>query len=310
MDGTLAAIAAAGLAVYVVTSMLTLGLASGRSGLSTALRDRGRMAGLVVAGAVAAPLGAWALGAVVGLDLPLRVGLLLLGAAAGPPALGALGRRLGDGGGLPAGHTALLTGLAVVVTPLLLVGLVTTVEVRASDVLLPLAAGVVLPLVGGLVARTRDEEGVARLLPTLERLTLGALAVGGGLAVLLALPVILRTIGTGAALALVSFGAVCVAAGALLGARQPGRGAAFAVCTLQRNLPVAALLAITTFRGEPVVLAMVVGGVVLLRVLQLPFAAGEGSRPKGLPASMRVADPRQGRSVPRTARRPEDVLTR
>jgi hypothetical protein len=45
------------------------------------------------------------------------------------------------------------------------------------------------------------------------------------------------------------------------------------VVTLQRNLPVAALLAITTFRSEPTILAMVLGGVVLLRVLQIPFAA-------------------------------------
>ncbi len=271
MDGILPSIAAAGLAVYVVATMLGLGLSSGRTGLAAALTD-GRTTRLAMAGAIAAPVGAWAVGSGVGLDAPLLVGLLLLGAAAGPPALGALGRRLGDGDGLPAGQTVALTAVGVVATVLLLTGPV-ALDVRASDVLLPLAAGVVLPLVGGVVARSRDEKGVARLLPSLERVSLAALAVGGGLALLLTLPTILRAVGTGGVLALVLFGAVCIGAGALVGAGKPGLGLTLTVVTLQRNLPVAALLAITTFRSEPTVLAMVLGGVVLLRVLQIPFAA-------------------------------------
>jgi hypothetical protein len=271
MDGILPAIAAAGLAVYVVAAMLALGLTSGRTGLVAALTDRGRTTRLVVGGAFAAPVGAWAVGSLIGLDAPLLVGLLLLGAAAGPPALGALGRRLGDDG-LPAGHTLTLTAVGVGATVLLLTGPVAP-GVRASDVALPVAAGVVLPLVGGVVARSRDEVGVDRLLPFLERVMLAALALGGGLALVLALPAILRVVGTGALLALVSFGAVGVGAGALLGAGQPGLGPLLVVVTLQRNLPVAALLAITTFRSEPTVLAMVLGGVVLLRMLQIPFAA-------------------------------------
>jgi predicted Na+-dependent transporter len=271
MDEILAAIAAAGLAAYVVAAMLALGLGSGPAGLVAALTDRSRTIRLVVAGAVIAPLGAWAVGSVVGLDTPLLVGLLVLGAAAGPPALGTLGGRLGDGDGLPAGHAVLLTAIGVVVLPLLLLG-ADAADVRASDVLLPLAAGVVLPLVGGIVARSRSGDGVARLLPMLERVALAALAVGGGLAFLLALPAILRALGTGAVLAVVLFGAVCVGAGALLGAGRPGVGLTLAVSTLQRNLPVAALFAITTFRSDPAVLAMVLGGVLLLRVLQIPFA--------------------------------------
>jgi hypothetical protein len=69
----------------------------------------------------------------------------------------------------------------------------------------------------------------------------------------------------------------------VLGAGQPGLGAELAVVTLQRNLPVAALLAITTFRSEPAVLAMVLGGVVLLRVLQIPFAALAAPPPSSVP---------------------------
>jgi predicted Na+-dependent transporter len=186
MDGILPAIAAAGLAVYVVAAMLALGLTSGPTGLVAALTDRGRTARLVAAGAIAAPVGAWTVGSLVGLDAPLLVGLLLLGAAAGPPALGALGRRLGDDG-LPAGHTLMLAAVGVGVTVLLLTG-PGAPGVRASDVALPVAAGVVLPLVGGVVARSRDEVGVDRLLPFLERVMLAALALGGGLALVLALP--------------------------------------------------------------------------------------------------------------------------
>jgi predicted Na+-dependent transporter len=309
MDGILAATAAVGLAVYVVTSMLSLGIASGRSGLRAAVRDRGRTARLLVTGVVVAPLGAWAVGSVVGLDTALLVGLLLLGAAAGPPALGALGRRLGDDGGLPAGHTTALTLLAVVVTPLLVVWLA-AVEVGASDVLLPLVGGVVLPLVGGVVARTRDEAGAIRLMPALGRVTLGGLAVGGGVALVLALPGILGALGTGAVLALVLFGAVCIAAGALLGARLPGGGAGLAVVTLQRNLPVAALLAVTAFRSEPAVLTMVVGGILLLRVLQVPFAAIAAGAAGTVTSRGGGSEAPPGAPAPAVARRPEDVLVR
>lgn len=304
MDGTLPAIAAAGLAVHVVAAMLGLGLASGPAGLVAALGDRSRTLRLVTAGGVVAPLGAWAVGTLVGLELPLLVGLVLLGAAAGPPALGALGRRLGDVDTLPAGHTVTLTAVGVVAMVLLLTGPV-PLDVRASDVLLPLAAGVVLPLVGGVVARSRDEVGVDRLLPLLERLTLAALAIGGGSALLLSLPAMLRAVGTGGVLALVLFGAVCVGAGALLGAGRPGVGLTLAVATLQRNLPVAALLAITTFRSEPTVLAMVLGGVVLLRVLQVPFAALTGG--DGDPAT-EAPERSTSLSAPRHGRASEDAL--
>jgi hypothetical protein len=306
MDGILPAIAAAGLAVHVVAAMLRLGLASGPAGLGVALRDRSRTLRLVTAGGVLAPLGAWGVGTLVGLELPLLVGLVLLGAAAGPPALGALGRRLGDADAdtLPAGHTVTLTAVGVVAMVFLLTGPV-PVDVRASDVLLPLAAGVVLPLIGGLVAQARDEVGADRLLPLLERVTLAALAIGGGSALLLSLPAILRAVGTGGVLALVLFGAVCVGAGALLGAGRPGVGLTLTVSTLQRNLPVAALLAITTFRSEPTVLAMVLGGVVLLRVLQVPFAALIGG--DGEPATERP-ERSASRSASRHRRASQDAL--
>jgi predicted Na+-dependent transporter len=313
MDGILAAIAATGLAIYVVTSMLSLGLSSGRTGLSAALTDRGRTVRLVVAGAVVAPLAALAVGSLVGLAAPLLVGLLLLGAAAGPPALGAFGRRIGDAYALPAGHTAVLTALGVVVTPLLLLWGVGEPGLQASDVLLPLAAGIVLPLVGGVVARNRDDQGVTRLLPSLERITLAALAVGGGVALVLALPAILRAVGTGGVLALVLFGAICLVAGVVIGGRRPGQGGALVVVTLQRNLPVAALLAITTFRSEPAVLAMVLGGVVLLRVLQVPFAGGGHAQggheqaPTGVAGRPTVEERERLSRSPET-RRSEDAL--
>jgi bile acid:Na+ symporter, BASS family len=305
---TLTAVAATGLAVHVVAAMLLVGLTSGSTGSTSALADRTRLAQLVVAGAAVAPLGAWAIASAVGLEEPLRVGLLVLGAAAGPPMLGTFGRRLGDGPGLPAGHTLLLTAVAIVVAPLLLAGAVA--ELRASDLLPPLAAGVVLPLAGGVVARARDEVGVLRLLPLVERTSLLALAGGGGLALVLGLPAVVRAVGTGAVLALVLFGAVVVAGSAVVGLRPPGRGVELAVLTLQRNVPVAVLLAITAFRSEPLVLVTVLGGVVLLRVLQVPFASlqragtavGDGSSHTG------GAEARRGTGAPPPATDAEDAL--
>src|SRR5205814_6003832 len=137
---------------FVVSSMLAMGLGLTVGGIIAPLRDVRRVVLSLLANFVLVPLIALAIGALLRLDQPLGVGLLLLGCAAGAPFLPKLAE-------LAKGNLAFAVGLMVllmvvtvgylpIVLPLLLPGVtVDPWQIARSLVLLmllPLAAGLAL----------------------------------------------------------------------------------------------------------------------------------------------------------------------
>ena len=157
------------LVVFVVSSMLSIGLAVQTAQLVAPLRSPTWILRALLANFVLAPVVALSIGAVLTIDPGYELGLLLLGFAAGAPLL----PKLAEAGRADvASATALMVLLmaaSVVVMPLALPLFVKGAQVNAWQIAAPLVVLMLAPLALGMAARRLVPRIGARLLPVLTK---------------------------------------------------------------------------------------------------------------------------------------------
>ena len=157
------------LVVFVVSSMLSIGLAVQRAQIVAPLRSPAWILRALLANFVLAPVVALSIGAVLTIDPGYELGLLLLGFAAGAPLL----PKLAEAGRADvASATALMVLLmaaSVVVMPLALPLFVKGAQVNAWQIAAPLVVLMLAPLALGMAARSLAPRIGARLLPVLTQ---------------------------------------------------------------------------------------------------------------------------------------------
>ncbi|BDZ41771.1 transporter [Paraoerskovia sediminicola] len=277
MTDVLTTLAQVGILVFVLASMIALGLSLTVGQIVTPLRD----VKLVLLGLglsfVVAPAAAWVIALVFGLSDEQTLGLLLLGVAAGAPFLPKLAQMAKGAVPYSVGLMVLLMVVTVGYVPLMLPLLVDGVAVSAWDIARPLLLLMLLPLAVALAVRARYPDA-AKLAPVLNTVSTSALALGIGAAILVALPQIWDQIGTGVLLATLLFTAVCLALGYVLGGSGREQRVVTSLGTAQRNLSAALLIAGTSFVDTPEVLVTVMVGALLLTAVLLLTAAELGKR--------------------------------
>ena len=159
------------LLVFVVSSMLAVGLSLTVGEILAPLRNRKLVSLALLANFVLMPLAALVLARLLRLDEPLAAALLLLGTAAGAPFLPKLAvvakGSLAFAVGLMVMLMALTVGYMPLVLPLLLEGVsVDPLKIARSLVLLML-----IPLVGGLAVKARYQAVAARVAALLNRVS-------------------------------------------------------------------------------------------------------------------------------------------
>jgi predicted Na+-dependent transporter len=277
MTDTLAAIANVAIITFVLSSMVALGLSLTVKQIVQPLANvRLTLLGLA-ANFVVAPLAAWGIAEILGLDQSLTLGLLLLGTAAGAPFLPKLAQLAKGDVAYSVGLMVLLMVVTVAYIPLVLVPLVEGVEVSAWDIARPLVFGMLLPLAIALLVRARYQDS-AKLAPHLNQISTVSLAIALVIALVLGLPSLIDAFGTGAFVAAILFVLMCIGAGYLLGGSTRGQRWVTALGTGQRNLSAALLIATTSFSDQAEVLVMVMVGSVLMMAILLPLAAEVGKR--------------------------------
>jgi bile acid:Na+ symporter, BASS family len=272
------------LLVFVVSSMLAVGLSLTVGQILVPLRNARLVILALVANFVLMPLAALLIARVFRLDQPLGVALLLLGGAAGAPFLPKLA-------GVAKGNVAFAVGLMVllmvltvgympIVMPLLLEGVsVDPIQIARSLVVLML-----LPLVIGLAVRARYAVAAGRAAPVLNRVSTLSLTIMVVLMLVTNLRNIIDLFGTRGVLASIVFLFVGFGLGWLLGG--PGRDtrSVLALGTAQRNIAAALVVGGQNFDEPRVLVMVVVVAIVGLLVLMPlggrvagPAAAASGS---------------------------------
>lgn len=253
--------------IFVLSSMLAMGLGLTVSQIITPLRNARLVVLSLLANFVLMPLAAVALAALLRLDQPLGVGLLLLGTAAGAPFLPKLAQIAKGNLAFGVGLMVLLMVVTVGYLPLVLPVLLPGVSVNPAKIARSLFLLMLLPLAGALAVKARYAVAAARTKPVLDRVSNLSLILLVLLITAANINNVLAVFGTHGILAGLLFIAVGFGLGWLLGGPGMDTRRVLALGTAQRNIAAALVVGSQSFSDPKVVVMVVVVAIVSLLVL-------------------------------------------
>jgi len=270
-----------GAMIFIIVSMVTLGLSTTVSQVLAPLKDKNLMSRAILANFILVPVLAYLL--VTGLHLPagIAIGLILVGTAAGSPFLARANQIPADKRELAGGLGVLLTIFSVFYIPIIVPFLVPG-ESKIDPVLLfiTFVIIIIIPLFIAMYLRSGREEKMARVLPWLDRTSYGAFFATFIGVIFVFFTQLTEIIGYGGLLAIILFALAAFGIGHLLGGYAPHMRAVLSFGTAQRGLSVAlvfpllSLLAYEINPGsyvyDPTVLLMIVSlGIASLIILMV-----------------------------------------
>ena len=270
---------------FVVSSMLAMGAGLTVSRVLEPLHNTRLVLLALFANFVVMPLGALALARMLSLEEPFRVGLLLLGCAAGAPFLPKLAELARGNLAFAVGLMVLLMVVTVGYMPTVLPLLLPGVTVNAWAIARSLLLLMLLPLAAGLAMRARYGDLAMRVKPTLDWVSNISLILLVCLITAANIDKVLEVFGTGGILAGLLFIALGFGAGWLLGGPNADTKRVMALGTGQRNIAAALVVANQGFSDPKVVVMVIVvaiaGLIILMPLSRALSGASEPVRHRG-----------------------------
>lgn len=264
--------------VFVISSMLSLGLSLTVQQILNPLKDIGLVLRVLLANFVLVPLVAYLLKTVIPLDESLAIGLILLATAAGAPFLPKLAQASKGNVPLSVGMMVLLMVVTVIYVPVVLPLLLPGVQVNPAEIARSLIILMLIPLAIGLLIHARYDAIARSLQPHMAQASSTSLLAVFVLMLVLNIQSVLGTIGSGAILAAVLLIAASFGIGYFLGGRSPDGKSVVGLGTAQRNIAAAMVVAGSNFADDPNVLTMILVGALLMLVILMPLAGEIGKR--------------------------------
>lgn len=253
--------------LFVVTSMLAMGLSLTIPQIIQPLKNVRLVIVALLANFVLIPLLAYGLLLVIPLEESLRIGLILLATAGGAPFLPKLVQVAKGDVAFGVGLMVLLMVVTIIYMPLMLPFLLYGVSVNPWDIAQSLIVLMLIPLGIGLFVKSSLPETAVNYQPMLSKFSNLMLVVLMVVGLGLNISNIINLIGTKGILALLLFIVGSVAIGLVLGGRNPGVRSVMGLGTAQRNVSAAIVVAVQNFSGTDTLTFILVGAIVLLLVL-------------------------------------------
>jgi predicted Na+-dependent transporter len=270
--------------VFVVCSMLSLGLNLTVAQILQPLQDRGLVVRALLANFVLVPALAYAIIFIIPMEEGLKTGLICMATAAGAPFLPKLVQVAKGNVPFSVGLMVLLMIITIIYMPIVMPLLLPGVTVDPLAIASSLVVMMLIPLAVGLFFKARYEETAKGLVPTFTQASNFALIATAGLQLLINWRTILGTIGTGALIASVLLIGGAFIIGYLLGGSSGEQKKVLGLGTAQRNLSAAMLVAAGNFTDPNVLTIIRVASV--LGLIGLMVTAGElGKRTAPAPAA-------------------------
>jgi bile acid:Na+ symporter, BASS family len=257
--------------VFVVSSMLAMGLGLKVAQITAPLRNLRLVLMSLLANFVLMPAGAVVLARLLRLEEPLGVGLLLLGAAAGAPFLPKLTQIAKGNLAFAVALMVLLMVITVGYMPLVLPILLPGVTVNPARIASSLVLLMLLPLAVALAVNAKLPGAAARAKPLFDRLSSLGLILVVVLLIVVNFNKVLSLFGTRAILAGLLFIALGYAVGWALGGPAADTRPVLGLGTAQRNIAAALVVGGQSFSNPGVVVMVVVVAIVSLLIL-LPMS--------------------------------------
>jgi len=257
--------------VFVVSSMVAMGLGLKVAQVTAPLRNPRLVSLSLLANFVLMPAGAVVLARVLRLDEPLGVGLLLLGVAAGAPFLPKLAQIARGNLAFAVALMVLLMVITVGYLPLVLPILLPGVSVNPTQIASSLVVLMLLPLAISLAVNAKWPGAASRAKPLFDRLSTLGLILVVVLLVVVNFNNVLSVFGTRAILAGLLFISLGYAVGWALGGPAADTRTVLGLGTAQRNIAAALVVGSQSFSNPRVVVMVVVVAIVSLLIL-LPMS--------------------------------------
>lgn len=278
MNEILETLAQLSVLVFVVSSMLSMGLSLSTKQIIDPLRDTRLVVLALVANFVVVPIAAYVITLALSLDEPISIGLILVSTAAGAPFLPKLVEVAKGDTAFSVGLMVLLMIVTIIFLPLVLPLLLQGVEVNPLDIAQSLVVMMLIPLAIGLLIKARYEDSAEKIRPTF------AMAANIGILVLIVLGVVLNfeamidLVGSLGILAALLFLLIAIGSGYLLGGSDRDIKSVMALGTGQRNLSAAIVVAAQNFDND--VLTYILVFAMIGFVILFPVAGELGKRSK------------------------------
>ena len=267
-----------GALVFVVSSMLAMGLSLTIPQIVEPLKNLRLVVVALVLNFIGAPLVVWLIQAVLDLDEDLYTALVLLAIAAGAPFLPKLAQAARGNMAFSVGLMILLMVVTVAFMPIALPLLISGTSVEPWDIASSLIFLMLLPLGIGLGVKARYSDVADGLQPHMTQASTIAiliLVVGG---LILQWEGIVSLIGTKGILAMAVLFVVLAIVGYVAGGSDRQTSSVLALGTAQRNVSAALVVAVQNFGDRPDVVTTVMVGAIVGLVILLPLAGELGKR--------------------------------
>lgn len=264
--------------VFVISSMLSMGLSLTMGQIIEPLRNVRLVVLALAANFILVPILAYLILLVIPLEQGLAIGLIIMATAAGAPFLPKLAQAAKGNMAFSVGLMTLLMVVTIIYMPLVLPLLLQGVEVDALAIAQSLLFTMLIPLAAGLFVRARYQSTAESLQPHMAHTSTMAMVLLMVTGLVLNFSALVGVIGTGTIVAILIFLIVAVIIGYLLGGPEAGTRSVLGLGTAQRNLAAALIVAGQNFADDPNVMVMILVAALLGLVLLMLIGGELGRR--------------------------------
>jgi len=279
MSDILETLAMLSVLVFVISSMLSMGLSLTMKQIVDPLKDIKLVVLALVANFVLVPAIAYGVTIVLSLESSLSIGLILVSMAAGAPFLPKLVEVAKGNTPFSVGLMVLLMVVTIVYLPLVLPLVIESVEVNPLDIARSLIIMMLIPLGIGLFIKARYEDAAEKIRPTFASASNIAILALIVLGLVLNFESMIALIGSKGLLAAVLFVVGAILVGFLLGGKDRSIKSVMALGTGQRNIAAALVVAGQNFDTDVITFVLVFS--IIGFILLFPTAGELGKRSEG-----------------------------
>ena len=267
--------------IYIVTTMLSMGLNFFPKQFLEPLKDKSLILKSLAANFILLPIITYIILQVIPLEQGLAIGLVLMAAGAGSPFMLKLVQFMKADMAFAVGLMLILSIVTLFYMPLVLSILLPGVSVNPLSIAVSLLVLIFLPLIIGTAVKSRYSEIAKTIQPTFNQISNIFIFVVIFLYLGLNYQDFLAVFGTGALIASLIFVLSAFLIGYLLGGPSKNTKSVLGMGTAIRNSSAAFVVAVTNFSSEYDVMAMIIV-VYMLSIITMMIISGEmGKKSKG-----------------------------
>ena len=274
MDVILQQFANLSVLIYIVTTMLSMGLSFFPKQFLEPLKDKSLILKSLAANFILVPILTFLILQVIPLQQGLAIGLVLMATAAGSPFMLKLVQFMKADIAFAVGLMLILSIVTLIYMPFVLSILLPSISVNHLSIAVSLLVLIFLPLISGTIVKWRYNGIAESIQPTFNQISNIFIFVVVVLYLVLNYKDFLAVFGTGALIASLIFVLAAFLIGYLLGGPSQNTKSVLGLGTAMRNSSAAFVVALANFSSEYNVMAMIIV-VYMLSIIIMMIISGE-----------------------------------